>query len=88
MIKSWHDEAWNDYLYWVQFDKKKLKRINELIKDIERNGLSDGIGKPEPLRHNLQGFWSRRIDDCNRLVYRFKDDSTLEIIQCKGHYND
>ena len=65
----WHDTAWADYLYWQTQDKKTLKRINLLIKDIERNGF-DGIGKPEPLKGELSGFWSRRIDDCHRLVYR------------------
>ena len=65
----WHDTAWADYLYWQTQDKKTLKRINLLIKDIERNAF-DGIGKPEPLKGELSGFWSRRIDDCHRLVYR------------------
>ena len=69
MNKIWQDDAWNEYLYWQTQDKKTLKRINELIKDIERNG-NTGIGKPEALRHELQGFWSRRIDEKNRLVYR------------------
>jgi len=64
-----------------------LKRINALVKDIERGNGFDGIGKPEPLRGNLSGFWSRRIDDANRLVYRVKD-GVLEIVSCKGHYDD
>ena len=64
-----------------------VKRINELIKDIDRNGLLTGIGKPEPLKNNLSGLWSRRIDDYNRLVYRIKDNQ-VEIIQCKNHYNE
>lgn len=68
MNKVWHDEAWEDYLYWQQQDKKTLKRINQLIKDIERNG-NEGIGKPELLKYDNQGCWSRRIDDANRLVY-------------------
>ncbi len=84
MKKIWFDEAWADYLYWQREDKKILKRINELIKDTERNHFS-GIGKPEPLRNNLSGFWSRRIDDKNRFVYRITND-TLEILSCKGHY--
>ncbi len=82
----WHDAAWADYLYWQTQDKKTLKRINQLIKDIERNG-NDGIGKPEPLKGNLSGFHSRRIDDCNRIVYQLADDA-IEIIQCRGHYAD
>ena len=84
MKKIWVDEAWADYLYWQREDKKILKRINELIKDTERNHFS-GIGKPEPLRNNLSGFWSRRIDDKNRIVYRITNN-TLEILSCKGHY--
>ena len=87
MNKIWYDEAWDDYQYWQQYDKKSLKRINELIKDIERNGPASGNGKPEPLKHELQGFWSRRIDEVNRLVYRVSENK-LEIIQCKGHYDD
>jgi len=86
MKKTWFDEAWNDYVYWQTEDKKTLKRVNLLIKDIERNGY-DGIGKPEPLKGNLSGFWSRRIDDANRLVYRIKDRK-IEILSCKGHYED
>nr|AGS53348.1 YoeB toxin protein [uncultured bacterium contig00014] len=76
--------AWEDYLYWQETDKKMLKRVNLLLRDIVRNG-NEGIGKPEPLKH-LDGF-SRRIDDNHRLVYQLKDD-TVEILQCKGHYND
>ena len=71
MNKIWSDEAWEDYLYWQLQDKKTLKRINLLIKDIERN-LNEGIGKPEQLKNNFQGFWSRRIDEKNRLIYRIK----------------
>lgn len=85
MKKVWFDEAWDDYLYWQGQDKKTLKRINALIKDIERNGFDNGIGKPEALRENLSGFWSRRIDEVNRLVYRI-DNGILQIISCKGHY--
>ena len=69
MIKSWDDEAWEDYLHWQTQDKKTLRRINSLINDIERNG-NIGIGNPEQLTGDLEGYWSRRIDDCNRLVYR------------------
>ena len=70
MIKAWDDDAWEDYLYWQSQDKKTLKRINALLRDIDRNGMAEGIGKPEPLRGNLSGWWSRRIDDTNRIVYR------------------
>lgn len=86
MKKIWFDEAWEDYTYWQTQDKKTLKRINGLIRDIERDGC-EGIGKPEPLRGDLSGFWSRRIDETNRLVYRITGD-ILEILSCKGHYND
>lgn len=84
MNKVWSDEAWDDYIYWQSQDKKTLKRINNLIKDIDRNG-NTGIGNPEPLKHDLQGFWSRRIDDVNRLVYRI-ENKQIEIAQCRTHY--
>ena len=84
MNKSWYDKAWDDYLYWQVQDKKTLKRINQLIKDTERNPFG-GIGKPEPLKGDLAGFWSRRIDDTNRLVYRVNGE-ILEILSCKGQY--
>jgi len=84
MIKVWSDHAWEDYLYWQTQDKKILKRINQLIKDIDRNGY-DGISKPEPLKYELQGFWSRRIDDEHRLVYRIEDNK-IEILSCRLHY--
>ncbi len=71
MIESWDDFAWEDYLYWQSQDKKTLLRINLLLQNIDRNG-NEGIGKPEPLKDNLQGYWSRRIDSVNRLVYRIK----------------
>lgn len=86
MRKVWDDEAWEDYLYWQKQDRKTLKRINDLIKDIDRNGY-DGIGKPEPLSGDLSGYWSRRIDNKNRIVYKIMDDSLL-IIQCGSHYRD
>lgn len=86
MKKIWHEDAWADYLYWQQQDKKMLKRINQLFQDIERNGYA-GIGKPEPLKGNLAGWWSKRIDGCNRIVFRIHDDA-IEIIQCGGHYGD
>ena len=85
MKKIWFDRAWEDYLSWQTKAKKILRRINELIKDAEREPFS-GLGKPEPLRGELSGFWSRRIDDCNRLVYRVNND-VLEILSCKGHYD-
>ena len=84
MKKIWTDSAWEDYLYWQTQDRRLLRRINELIKDTEREPFS-GIGKPEPLRGELSGFWSRRIDECNRLVYRVKG-GTLEILSCRGRF--
>ena len=84
MNKIWTDEAWEDYIYWQTQDKKTLKRINQLLLDIDRNGYK-GIGKPEPLKHEYQGFWSRRIDEVNRLVYRIENNQ-VEIIQCRSHY--
>ena len=85
MKKIWFDEAWDDYLYWQTQDKKTLKRINALIQDIERSGFDTGIGKPEPLKGNLSGLWSRRIDETNRLVYRM-ENGMLQIVSCRGHY--
>lgn len=81
---AWTPTAWKDYLYWQSRDKKKLKRINELIKATLRDPLH-GIGNPEPLKHELQGYWSRRIDSEHRLVYSV-DDRELEIIACRYHY--
>ena len=86
MRKTWTDRAWDDYLYWQTQDKKTLRRINQLLQDISRNGYA-GMGKPEPLKHDLTGYWSRRIDEVNRLVYRISDD-VIEVLQCKGHYKD
>ena len=80
----WEDRAWEDYLYWQTQDKKTLKKINELLKDIQRN-VYEGIGKPEPLKGDLTGLWSRRIDEANRIVY-FEQDGIIFIISCKGHY--
>lgn len=80
----WEDKAWDDYLYWQAQDKKTLKRINVLVKDIQRNAF-DGIGKPEPLKDNLSGLWSRRIDEVNRIVY-YEQDGVVYIISCRGHY--
>lgn len=82
----WHEKAWEDYLYWQTQDKKMLKRINLLLKDIQRNTF-EGIGEPEPLRENLSGWWSRRIDGANRIVHR-EQDGAIIIAQCRGHYND
>lgn len=76
--------GWEDYLYWQTTDRVVLRRINQLIRDIQRDPFS-GIGKPEPLRHHLSGFWSRRIDDRHRLVYAMEGD-TLLIAQCRDHY--
>ena len=87
MRKTWTDEAWDDYLYWQMQDKKTLRRINQLVKDIERNGIATGIGRPEPLKGDLQGFWSRRIDEENRIVYELLSDGALCIISCRGHYD-
>lgn len=84
MMIKWEADAWADYVEW-QTDKAMLKRINLLIKEIQREPLS-GIGKPEPLKHDLSGYWSRRIDDMNRLVYRLEGDTVI-IAQCKGHYS-
>ena len=82
----WEDDAWQEYLDWQTQDKKTLKRINALIKDIERNHF-EGIGKPEPLKGDLSGFWSRHIDEKNRIVYKTVGNQTT-IVSCHGHYND
>ena len=86
MNKVFSAQAWEDYLYWQTQDRKTLRRINQLLQDIDRNG-NDGIGKPEPLGENWSGFWSRRIDEKNRLVYRLKDN-VVEIAQCRTHCGD
>ncbi len=86
MRKIWTESGWEDYIFWQGQDKKTLRKINELIKDIERSGFSTGIGKPEPLKNELQGFWSRRIDEKNRLVYCASPDGSLCIVACRGHY--
>ncbi|KZM73582.1 Txe/YoeB family addiction module toxin [Nocardia terpenica] len=80
------DTGWTDYLSWQQ-DRPTLKKLNRLIDDIRRNGNAEGIGKPEPLRQNLTGWWSRRIDHEHRIVYR-ADDNSVIIIACRGHYGD
>jgi len=84
-ILAWTKEAWTDYVYWQTQDRKTLKRINKLINDVLRNP-HQGIGKPEPLKENLKGFWSRRIDSTNRLVYAV-DKKQLTIISCRYHYD-
>ena len=84
MRKIWFEKAWEDYLYWQSQDKKTLKRINQLVREVERSPF-EGIGKPEALVGNLNGFWSRRIDDKNRLIYRIKGEF-IEILSCREHY--
>ena len=80
------DESWEDYLHWQTTDKKMLKRINDLLKDIARNPYN-GIGKPEPLKHKYQGYWSRRINEKHRLIYKIREDEIL-IAKCRFHYDD
>ncbi len=87
MKKLWTDRGWDDYHYWLAHDKRIFKKLNQIIRDIERNAF-EGIGKPEPLKENLSGWWSRRIDGEHRIVYRLRDDETVEISHCRGHYND
>ena len=84
---SFSIQAWEEYLYFQTQDKKTLKKINELVKDIERNGVLTGIDKPEKLTNNLSGLYSRRINDKDRLVYKLENDFIV-ILQCKGHYKD
>ena len=84
MILSWTDDAWADYLYWQDQDKKILKRINALVKDIKRQPFN-GLGDPEPLKYQWSGYWSRRINKDHRIVYKIKDDQ-LFIAQCRYHY--
>lgn len=84
MIIAWDTLAWDDYLYWQDKDKKMLKRINSLIKDIMRNPFN-GVGNPEPLKHNLTGYWSRRINLEHRIVYKIEEE-TIFIAQCRYHY--
>ena len=79
------DESWEDYLYWQKTNKKYVKKINDLLKDISRTPFV-GLGKPEPLKHKYKGFWSRRIDNENRLIYAVKDDEVL-IAKCRFHYD-
>lgn len=83
---SFTEDAFAEYVYWQTQDKKTLRKINTLLKDINRSPF-EGLGKPEPLKGDLSGLWSRRIDDANRIVYRVTS-GYIEILQCKGHYND
>ncbi len=84
MNRNFTENAWEDFEYWIANDKKVVKKIISLLKDIERNG-NEGIGKPEPLKHELSGFWSRRITDEHRLIYSL-DGDTINIVQCRYHY--
>lgn len=85
MIKAWSDDAWNDYLYWYeQENKSNIKKINKLIKDIDRSPFN-GLGKPEPLKYDLSGKWSRRSTDEHRLIYRVENE-TIFIYSAKDHY--
>jgi toxin YoeB len=86
MHKMWHDKAWDEYVKWQTEDKKTLKRINALLHDIDRHPFT-GIGKPEPLKGDLHGYWSRRIDESNRIVYKVENDDII-IVQCGRHYDD
>lgn len=82
----WEDEAWREYLKWQEKDRKTLKKINEIVKDIQRDPFK-GVGHPERLSGNLSGWWSRHIDEKNRIVYKIMENDTI-ILSCKGHYND
>ena len=82
----WDDEAWKEYVEWQTIDRKIVKKINELIKDIQRNG-NEGIGKPEPLKYGFSAYWSRRIDSYNRIVYKI-ENNVLKIAQCGLHYDE
>ena len=84
MRKVWHEDAWEEYLNWQRQDAKTLRRINQLLQSIDRNG-TDCIGNPEPLRNKLSGWWSVRINQADRIVFRITDGA-LEILACKGHY--
>ncbi|MER5631319.1 Txe/YoeB family addiction module toxin [Streptomyces nitrosporeus] len=79
------DDSWNDYLWWQGNDRKILKRVNQLIADIDRGG-NEGIGKPEPLRNDLSGYWSRRINSEHRLVYRIDENGIIHVVACRFHY--
>ena len=87
MRKLWNDDAWTEYVEWQTKDKRTLKKINKLVDSIDRNGYNC-IGKPEPLKHDLSGFWSVKIDEKNRIIFRITGDKKLEIWQCGKHYDD
>lgn len=84
MLLCWADNAWDDYLHWQHTDRKTLKRVNDLLKDMRRNPF-EGVGKPEPLKHQWAGYWSRRITEEHRIVYKVENDH-LYIAQCRYHY--
>lgn len=85
---TFDSKGWNDYLYWQTQDRKTLRKINALLEDIKHNGAMQGIGKPEPLKHDKVGLFSRRIDSTNRLVYEIDELQNIKIISCKGHYEN
>ncbi len=87
MTYAFTPNGWDDYLFWQDNDRKTRKKINDLLKDIARNGAANGLGKPEPLTGNLSGFYSRKIDDKNRLVYKV-ENNTVIVISCRYHYSD
>ena len=86
MIKAWTDAAWEDFEYWMRQVRKTLRRILQLLRDIDRNGY-EGIGKPERLSGDISAYWSRRIDEANRIVYRIEND-VIKTVQCGSHYRD
>ena len=86
MIKCWTDDAWEEFEYWTEQDKKILRQIKKLLKDIDRNRYK-GLGHPEPLTGDLSGYWSRHIDEKNRIVYKIEND-IVKVIQCGSHYKD
>lgn len=85
---TFDSKGWNDYLYWQMQDRRTLKKINNLLDDIKRNGALQGIGKPELLKYNKSGLYSRRIDEVNRLIYGIDESQNIRIMSCKGHYED
>ena len=85
---SFTEKGWEHYLYWQTQDRKTLKKVNSLIADIKRNGALQGIGKPELLKHDKSGLYSRRIDEANRLIYGIDEAQNIRIVSCKGHYED
>ena len=85
---TFDSRGWDDYLYWQKQDRKTLKKVNSLLEDIKRNGALQGLGKPELLKNDKSGLYSRRIDDANRLVYDIDELQNIKIISCKGHYED